>query len=118
VPARGHAGSGRLSDRGASPGRTFRERRDELPDRPRDRGAGASEAPGVRRAAVEAALARWDFHPGFIDTVKDGLDLDGDGKADYTILLRHEEVPVTYDVGFEFRIVDGEGVVAPGVSVP
>ncbi len=25
------------------------------------------------RAAVEAALARWDFHPGFIDTVKDGL---------------------------------------------
>ena len=69
------------------------------------------------RAAVEAALAGWDFHPGFIDTVKDGLDLDGDGKADYTILLRHQEVPVTYDVGFEFRIVDGDGVVMQGIGV-
>lgn len=69
------------------------------------------------RAAVEAALARWDFHPGFIDTVKDGLDLDGDGKADYTILLSHQEVPVTCDVGFEFRIVDGDGVVTQGIGV-
>lgn len=62
-------------------------------------------------AAVDEAVRRWQFSPGRIDTVEDGQDLDGDGKPDYTVLIRTRPATVYYDLRFDFRIVDGQGQV-------
>lgn len=40
--------------------------------------------------------------------MKDGNDVDGDGKSDYKIAVRLEVVPVYYDVRFDFTIVEGK----------
>ncbi len=79
----------------------------------------AAPTPGrfaaVFRAAVESALAGWEFFPGHIDTVQPGEDADGDGTPDGEKLLQFTPVGVYYDVSFDFRVVDGRGsvVVSP-----
>jgi hypothetical protein len=71
---------------------------------------GASERFGADfRAAAEAAVRRWVFTPARIDTVKDGVDLDGDGKPDYTALAATRHIRVFFDVSFDFRIEGGHG---------
>ena len=66
------------------------------------------------RAAAEAAVRRWVFEPARIDTVKDGVDLDGDGRPDYKALVAARRIPVFLDVRFDFRVEDGHGHVYLG----
>ena len=66
------------------------------------------------RAAVEAAVRRWKYMPGYLLHVKDGEDKDGDGRADYKLTTDIDPVAVYYDVRFTFEIVDGRGVVTTG----
>jgi hypothetical protein len=63
------------------------------------------------RAAVDGAVRRWRFQPGLLRKVGPGNDLDGDGKPDYVVTTAQEPVPVYYDVGFTFAIVEGKGIV-------
>src|SRR5262249_26788295 len=63
------------------------------------------------RRSVEAAVRTWRYGPGAMRHVKDGPDLDGDGKPDYLVTTSWEIVPVYYDVRFTFEIVEGKGVV-------
>jgi hypothetical protein len=63
------------------------------------------------RHAVDQAVRTWRFGPGALLKVAPGNDLDGDGKADYSITTSTEIVSVYYDVKFTFEIVDGKGVV-------
>ena len=62
------------------------------------------------RAAVERALAGWEFYPAHIDTVRE-RDTDGDGRVDDTELVQFTPVEVYYDLAFEFSVVDGRGSV-------
>ena len=62
------------------------------------------------RAAVEAALAGWEFYPAHVDTYRD-RDGDGDGVAEDDELVDYAPVEVFYDLAFEFSIVDGRGAV-------
>ena len=66
------------------------------------------------RGAVERAVRAWRFTPGEIRKTKPGNDLDGDGKADYKVMIDSDTVPVYYDVRFDFEIVDGKGTVRRG----
>ena len=66
------------------------------------------------RAAVEDAVRRWRYMPGYLLTVKDGEDKDGDGRADSKITTAVDPVAVYYDVRFTFEILDGRGVVTTG----
>ena len=61
------------------------------------------------RAAVERAVMRWRFTPGHIDQLEDGDDVDDDGIPDSKHLVGSDLVPVFYDVGFDFEIIDGQG---------
>lgn len=65
----------------------------------------------TRTPAIDEAARRWQFSPGRIDTVENGQDLDGDGKPDYTALIRTRPATVHYDLRFDLRIVDGQGQV-------
>jgi hypothetical protein len=79
----------------------------------------ASSTPGpyaaAFRQAVEAAVKRWEFYPGHVDTVRPGRDIDGDGNPDDE-LVQYAPVAVYYDLSFEFRIVAGKPAVtlSPG----
>lgn len=59
------------------------------------------------RTAVDAALARWEFYPAHLDTVKGGEDLDGDNVREPESLVAYTPVEVYYDVAFEFRVAAG-----------
>ena len=69
---------------------------------------GVAADPAFREAAVDAVLS-WLFVPAAIRTVKPGPDLDHDSKADYTVLVESERMPVYLDVRFTFEIIEGEG---------
>ena len=62
------------------------------------------------RAAVEAALSRWEFYAAHVDTVRE-RDTDGDGAPDDTVLVEFKHIEVYYDVSFEFAVVGGQGSV-------
>ncbi len=68
------------------------------------------------RAAADKAIRSWRFSPGEIQQLEDGKDLDGDGKPDYTVLVRSDRVPVIYDVRFDFYLVKGAGKVRSSVQ--
>lgn len=63
------------------------------------------------RAAVETAVRTWKYSPGVMRKIAPGNDLDGDGKADYTVTTSIDPIAVYYDVRFTFEIVNGAGVV-------
>jgi hypothetical protein len=74
----------------------------------------AASTPGpfapLFRAAVEAALAGWEFYAAHLDTMRE-KDSDGDGTADDTELVQFTPVEVYYDLSFEFSVVDGQGTI-------
>jgi hypothetical protein len=74
----------------------------------------AASTPGpfapLFRAAVEAALAGWEFYAAHVDTLRE-KDTNGDGKPDDTELVQFTPIEVYYDLGFEFSIVGGQGSV-------
>jgi hypothetical protein len=61
------------------------------------------------RAEVEKAVRSWRYAPAALRTFRQGEDLDGDGKADYEILVDSKSVRVYYDIRFLFRVVEGKG---------
>jgi len=75
----------------------------------------AASTPGpflpVFRAAVEAALAAWEFYPAHLDTYQE-RDRDGDGVIDDSVLVEYRPIEVYYDLAFEFAIVGGQGSVS------
>lgn len=79
----------------------------------------ATGSPGAYAAdfrdAAEAAVRAWVFSPARIDTVKPGVDLDGDGTPDYSALVTTRRIDVFFDVRFDFRVEAGHGrvVVSP-----
>ena len=64
------------------------------------------------RSAVDTALEGWVFEPAQRRLLEEGEDFDGDGAPDYRRVVSSEAIPVYLDLRFDFRIVDGEGVVA------
>jgi hypothetical protein len=70
------------------------------------------------RDAVERAVRRWRFVPAWIEWLRDGKDLDGDGKPDYQIVETYAKTSMTLDYRFEFRIVRGAGEVRGSASPP
>jgi len=79
-------------------------------DSPMEPSDGGPFAADYRRA-VDAAVRTWRFQPGELRHVKDGNDLDGDGKPDYKVMTSAERVAVYYDIRFMFEIVNGKGEV-------
>jgi TonB family protein len=63
------------------------------------------------RDAVDRTVRGWPFSPGRVEVVEDGKDLDGDGKPDYSRIVKQEYVKVFYDVRFDFTIENGKGAV-------
>lgn len=63
------------------------------------------------RQSVERALRRWRFHPGYFARRGASIDADGDGTPDASLVEGWTQVPVYYDLRFDFRIVDGTGQV-------
>lgn len=61
------------------------------------------------RQAVERALRRWLFQPGYFARQGASIDADGDGTPDASRVESWTLVPVYYDLRFDFRIVDGTG---------
>jgi hypothetical protein len=61
--------------------------------------------------AVSSAVKQWKVFPAEIRKMKDGPDLDGDGKPDYTISVGRKVLKVFFDVAFRFEIVNGKPVV-------
>ena len=61
--------------------------------------------------AVSDAVKSWRILPGEIRRMKDGPDLDGDGKPDYAIATERKFVNAFFDIAFRFEIVDGKPVV-------
>jgi hypothetical protein len=65
------------------------------------------------RDATEEAVRSWRFEGAQLRTLKEGEDLDGDGTVDYHHVVSAEPVPVYLDIRFDFKIVDGHGIVRP-----
>lgn len=61
--------------------------------------------------AVSEAVSTWKVFPAEIRKMKDGPDLDGDGKPDYEIVTGRKVLKAFFDVVFRFEIVDGKPVV-------
>jgi hypothetical protein len=60
---------------------------------------------------VHAALQQWSVRPPAIRKFKPGPDSDGDGTADYRILVDQRTFKTYFDLAFTFEVVDGKGVV-------
>jgi hypothetical protein len=58
--------------------------------------------------ATLAAMRDWRFMPATREVLHESLDVDGDGKPDYTWLVP-EPVAIYLDFEFTFRIVEGQG---------
>jgi hypothetical protein len=58
---------------------------------------------------VEKAVRQWNFLPAKSQECRQGSDLNGDGKPDYTVVISTQPIPVYFDVQFEFSIVNGVG---------
>lgn len=67
---------------------------------------------GDFKSAVEGAIRSWVFQPAQWRQLEEGKDFDGDGKADYRRVVRSGPIPVYLDLRFDFRVVDGQGIVA------
>jgi hypothetical protein len=65
------------------------------------------------RSSVEDAVHQWKFQPAEHRQYEDGKDLNGDGKPDYMRVTETKQVPVYFDVRFDFSIVKGVGRVEP-----
>ncbi len=65
------------------------------------------------RSAAVAAVRSWKFTPAKIQWVKDGTDLNGDGKPDFVRVIRSMPVSVYLDVAFDFDLVRGKPRVQP-----
>lgn len=61
--------------------------------------------------AVSSAVTKWKVFPAEIRKMKDGPDVDGDGKPDYTIAVGRKILKAFFDVSFRFEIVNGQPVV-------
>lgn len=61
--------------------------------------------------ATEQAVAQWKVFPAEIRKMKDGPDLDGDGKPDYKIVTGRKILKAFFDIAFRFEMVDGKPVV-------
>lgn len=61
--------------------------------------------------AVSNAVKNWKVFPAEIRRMKNGPDLDGDGKPDYTIVTGRKLLKAFFDIAFRFEIVDGKPVV-------
>jgi hypothetical protein len=64
------------------------------------------------KSAVEAAVGRWLFSPAQWRVLEEGEDLDADGKTDYRKVVSSTAIRVYLDLQFDFRVVNGKGVVA------
>jgi hypothetical protein len=61
--------------------------------------------------AVTEAVTRWKVYPAEIRKMKNGPDIDNDGKPDYEIVTGRKLLKAFFDVAFRFEIVDGKPVV-------
>jgi hypothetical protein len=61
--------------------------------------------------AVTEAVTTWRVFPAEIRKMKNGPDLDGDGKPDYEIVTARKVLKAFFDIAFRFEIVDGKPVV-------
>ena len=61
--------------------------------------------------AVTEAVTKWKVFPAEIRRMKNGPDLDNDGKPDYEIVTGRKVLKAFFDVAFRFEIVDGKPVV-------
>jgi hypothetical protein len=80
----------------------------EITDSP-DRKSPSGQYAAEFRAEVEKAVHCWKFKPAKLQEFDDGKDINGDGKADYTVLISTKPIPVYLDVQFEFYLADGAG---------
>jgi hypothetical protein len=64
---------------------------------------------------VRAALQQWSVRPPAIRKFKPGPDADGDGTADYRIMVDQRTFKTYFDLAFTFEVVDGKGVVRSDV---
>jgi hypothetical protein len=61
------------------------------------------------RTEVERAVRAWRFRPAIIRTMKEGEDLNKDGKSDYDVVIQEAPVATYLDLRFTFEVVDGRG---------
>jgi outer membrane biosynthesis protein TonB len=61
--------------------------------------------------AVKETLMRWKCEPPRIRKFRDGPDSDGDGKADYRIMIAQQTLKTFFDLSFSFEVVEGHPVV-------
>jgi hypothetical protein len=66
---------------------------------------------GRFQEAVAQAVANWKVFPAEIRRMKNGPDLDNDGKPDYDIVTARRVLKAFFDIAFRFEIVDGKPVV-------
>jgi len=60
---------------------------------------------------VAEAVTKWKVFPAEIRKMRDGPDLDGDGKPDYDIVSARKVLKAFFDIAFRFEIVNGKPVV-------
>ena len=82
----------------------------EIRDAPNDRSTGRSFALEFR-SAVENAIHQWSFQPAEYRQYEEGKDLNGDGKPDYMVVIATKQIPVYFDVRFDFSIIKGHAYV-------
>ena len=68
--------------------------------------------------AVRAALEQWSVWPPAIRKFKPGPDANGDGKADYQILVDELTLKAYFDFAFTFELVDGRAVIKTSMAQP
>src|SRR5262245_6628988 len=61
------------------------------------------------RVEVERAVRTWRFKPALIRTMKEGGDLNQDGKPDYDVLVGEAPISTYLDLRFVFEVVEGRG---------
>jgi hypothetical protein len=67
---------------------------------------------------VRTALQQWSVRPPVIRKFKPGPDADGDGTADYQIMVDQHTLKAYFDLAFTFEVVDGKGVVRSKAPQP
>jgi hypothetical protein len=61
--------------------------------------------------AVTQAVSGWKVFPAEIRRVKNGPDVDGDGKPDYEIVTARKMLKAFFDIAFRFEVINGKPVV-------
>jgi len=67
-------------------------------------------------AAVCGALQNWRIWPPTLRKFRPGADSDGDGKADYRVMVDQKALKSFFDVAFTFEVVNGQPVVRQGAQ--